>query len=107
MAPGENSDVRMTHALRLVVSRVRFNRSSDHDTATGLLGWVSLVLNGRLRLDGVALRRTHGGGLRLSFPERRDSAGRRHSLVRPLDAQARADIEAQVLAALETEGVRA
>ena len=56
--------------LPLIVTEVRFNRASDHDAATGLLGWVSLVLNGRLQLDGVAVRQTQDGGLRLSFPER-------------------------------------
>lgn len=66
----------------------------------GLLGWVSIAINASLQLDGIALRRTRAGGLVLAFPERRDRAGRRHSLVRPLDDRVRRAIEVQVFEAL-------
>ena len=45
------------------------------------------------------------GVLRLSFPEHADGAGRRHPYVRPLDADARAEVERQVFDALQFAGV--
>ena len=89
----------------LLVTEVRLSRALDQ--SRGLVGWLSFVLNENLRLDGIALRRTREGDLRLSFPERRDSDGRRHPVVRPLDAEARDEIEAQVFQALEAQEVRA
>ena len=87
----------MTDPLR--VELISFSSAAPELKATGLLGWVRCALNGRLELDGLALRRTDGGRFYVSFPERADSAGRRHALVRPLDDEARRDIEAQILAA--------
>lgn len=83
---------------RPVVSGVRL-RPSLGSPPGGLLGWVSCSY-GHLRLDGIALRRTRDGHLTLSYPERRDAAGRRHPVLRPLDDQARREIEEQVFAAL-------
>jgi len=82
----------------LVLSNARLVRfeSGDH----GLLGWASFELYGHVRLDGVAVRRTRDGRLTLAFPERRDATGRRHPVVRPLNDEARREIEQQVFAAL-------
>jgi DNA-binding cell septation regulator SpoVG len=66
----------------------------------GLVGWVGFVLGGIVQVDGVTLRETAAGALRLSFPERRDGRGRRHPIVRPLGDAARREIERQVFAAL-------
>jgi DNA-binding cell septation regulator SpoVG len=79
---------------------VRFIQATSAEAATGLLGYVSCTLNGVLRLDGLALRRTLSGALALSFPVRIDRAGRRHAYIRPLTNEARTTIEAQVFAAL-------
>lgn len=84
---------------RVAVSNVRFVPSSVHDAAEGLEGWVSFRY-GDLLLDGIALRRTREGRWRLSFPERRDRHGRAYPYVRPLDAEARRALEAQVLEAI-------
>ena len=58
----------------------------------------------RLKLDGVAVRRTLSGRLALSFPERRDGNGRSHALVRPFDDATRRAIEVQVFSALARDG---
>ena len=50
----------------------------------GLLGYVSCTY-GRVRLDGISLRRTRAGRLALSFPARRDADGHNHPIIRPLD----------------------
>ena len=82
------------------VTDVRLTRASWPDQQRGLLGWVSLVLDDALALDGVALRRTRDGRRTLSFPARRDREGRQHPYVRPLSTEARSAIERQVLDAL-------
>ena len=90
---------------QLVVSHVRFTAAPDATQETGLLGWLSLVLNGSLQLEGVTLRRTAHGRLALSFPARRDASGRQHAYVQPLDDRARREIERQVFMALGLEEV--
>jgi hypothetical protein len=62
----------------------------------GLLGWVSLEING-LVIDGLALRRTREGRLALSWPAKRDRRGVDHYVVRPIDHKTRIEIERQVL----------
>jgi hypothetical protein len=57
-------------------------------------------VNGAIRVDGVAVRRTLDGRYALSFPGRKASGGRRHFWVRPVTDAARIDIEHQVLAAI-------
>ncbi|MCC7171370.1 MAG: hypothetical protein IT459_13060 [Planctomycetes bacterium] len=89
---------------RLVVSDVAFVMASPTLHATGLLGWARFTIDGRLGLDGVAVRRTRGGRLALSFPERVDAHGRAHAFVRPLDPATRLAIEVQVFDVLAKDG---
>jgi hypothetical protein len=69
-----------------------------------LLGWVTFELDGTLRLDGIALRRTLAGDVRLSDPQRVDRQGREHPYIRPVDDAARREVERQVLQALRVAG---
>ena len=85
------------------MSVVAFTSAPPHKQERGLLGWLSLEI-GPLLLDGVALRQTRRGRPTLSFPVRRDRAGRDHAIVRPIDRTARAAIEREVLAALGLAG---
>lgn len=64
----------------------------DHQR-TGLMGWLAVTVDETLRLDGLALRRTLDGRMTVSFPSRRDSAGREHYYVRPLNVAARLRLE--------------
>lgn len=82
------------------VTGVGFVAASRSDTRTGLLGYVSCVVGDLLLLDGITLRRTADGRLTLSYPARRDSAGRQHPYVRPLDDDARRELERQIFAKL-------
>ena len=86
------------------ITDVRFKEAGIEDVERGLLGWVSCTVNGVLRLDGITVRRTREGHLALSFPARRDTAGRQHAYVRPLGQHVRREIEDKVLHALELEG---
>ena len=88
----------------LRISGLRLSPATAEDSARGLLGFVSFLLNDRVRVDGVAVRRKLDGGLTLAWPARTDTEGRRHPLVRPIDDAARRDLEAQVLAALRMQG---
>ena len=89
--------------MKLLLTDVSFVRGSASERASGLMGFVAVTVDGALRLEGLALRRTVAGNLSLSFPERRDASGERHPLVRPLGDDARIAIEAQVFAALAGE----
>ncbi len=90
------------HPSILILS---FTSASADEQERGLLGWLSLDIDGLLLLDGVALRRTRRGQLALSFPSPTDRRGRRREVVRPLNAQARRTIEAAVLGALDAPEV--
>jgi hypothetical protein len=86
-------------SMRVVVTDVRFSQAGPDKYNGGLLGWVSLTVGG-LRLDGIAVRRTADGRFALSFPARRDAAGRQHPYVLPLDDATQRDLEHQVFAAI-------
>ncbi len=87
----------------LRVSEVRFSPATRADRAAGLMGWITFVLNGALKIDSVTLRRTRDGRLTLSYPSRRDRRGHEHFVIAPLGDEARVEIEKQVLAALDAE----
>ena len=90
----------------VVISNVRFVAASKPEVATGLLGYVSAVVNSTLALDGLTLRRTAEGRLSVSFPSRRDTQGRQWFYLRPLDDAARREIQHQILGALGLEEAR-
>ena len=70
------------------------------DQALGLLAFLRFRVSD-LVLDGVALRRGRDGRLLLSWPQRRDRAGRQHSIVRPAGDAERVALEQAVFDALE------
>ena len=74
-------------------------RATDVEERSGLLGYLR-VASGSLVVEGVTLRRTATGRFALSFPERTDSRGRRHAIVRPVDQAARESIERELLGQL-------
>lgn len=79
----------------MTVTEVMFTPAPD---GHGLLGYVACRVDDLL-LDGLALRRTRGGKLTVTFPCRRDRHGRMHPLVRPVGP----GVEAAILAALAGE----
>ena len=99
----EATEEKATVMSEVRVSNVRLIAAVDRDVASGLVGFVSFVLGGTVRIDGVTLRRGRNGRLSLSFPERRDGQGRAHPILRPLDEAVRIEIERQVFAALAIE----
>ena len=84
----------------IIISEVTFVAARPEQVAYGMLGHVTFVLNGTLKLDGITLRRTREGKPVLSFPCRRDRAGRDHPYMRPLSNGCRATIEQHVFAEL-------
>jgi hypothetical protein len=83
------------------VSAVRFTPADKGLRDTGLLGWASILLDGALRAEGIAVRRTRAGTLTLSFPVKDDGYGRRWQYLRPVNEETRQAIEYQVLEQLE------
>ena len=70
--------------------------STDEEVRTGLLGYLSVTM-GNVVLDGLTLRRTAAGKFAVSFPARTDRHGNRHPIVRPVDDDARRQIEHELL----------
>lgn len=87
-------------ASHCTISNIRYTQTSPEEQRTGLLGWIACTLNGNLHLDGIALRRTMDGELRLSFPARKDSMGTKHFYYHPLHEDARRAIECQIFQTL-------
>ena len=89
----------------LSVSQVAFSPAPELDQVGGLLGWARVTFDAGLAIDGVAVRRTQDGRLRLSLPRRRDGQGRHHCIVSLTSAAARHSVETQVLRELHRQGV--
>jgi DNA-binding cell septation regulator SpoVG len=85
------------------VSAVRVKWAPENVRRSGLLAWLEVVLDDVLELDGLALRRTTSGDLSVTYPTRRDGAGREHTLVRPLGEAMRRAIERQVVEMIDLE----
>jgi hypothetical protein len=83
---------------RIWVTDVRLEPARRRDCAAGLVGFVSCTINGMLRLDGLALRRTRDGRHSITLPRRHG-----HPIVRPLQAAWMRELEAQVFEALGLE----
>jgi hypothetical protein len=88
---------------RPVVSEVRFYCADKTQRGSGLLGWATFLLDGRLRVEGIAIRRTAGGRLALAFPFRDDGYGKRWCYLRPINDETRVAIEEQVLGQLDLD----
>lgn len=84
----------------LAITHISFTTAQPHHRARGHEGWVTFVVAGAIRIDGVRVRRTEDGTLSLSFPARRDRSGHMHSLASPISASARQQIESKVFAGL-------
>lgn len=66
-------------------------------TGGGLIAWVSFIVDGCLRVDGVAVRRTLRGELILTWPSRKDSRGRLHPHVHPVSDILRIRLDAELM----------
>jgi len=82
------------------ISQVEFKAAEPWEVESGLLGWVACKLNSSFLINGLAVRRTMEGKRTLSFPARRDRIGRKHYYLKPLNDEARREVERQVLQAL-------
>ena len=82
------------------IGDVVLTQAPAKDRATGLLAYASFTLDRVLQVDGIAVRRTRDGRLSLSWPNRTDSRGRRHPILRPRNDVARVEIERAFIAAV-------
>lgn len=84
----------------LRITNVRFASAKPEDHDIGLVGYVSATIN-RLRVDGITIHHAADDHhLVLSFPAKKDRAGRKHFYLRPENDEARREIEYQIFAAL-------
>ncbi|MCC7172798.1 MAG: hypothetical protein IT459_20280 [Planctomycetes bacterium] len=82
------------------ISGISFVPAPEHLTASGLVGWVSFLIDDALRADGVGVRRTKHGRFVLSYPLREDAAGKPHYALRPINTATRRLVEERVLGEL-------
>lgn len=82
------------------IGGVSFVPAPERLEASGLVGWVSFLIDDALRADGVTVRRTKRGRYVLSYPLREDAAGKPHYALRPINTATRRLIEARVLGEL-------
>jgi hypothetical protein len=71
---------------------------------SGLYGWLTFELNGAPAFDGVTLRRAGDGTFHVGFPASRNGHGAHGHGVGLLDADARQELERQILAELDRQG---
>ena len=86
------------------VSDVRFVPAKPELRSTGMRGWASCVVDGKLRLDSMSVRRGRDGRYRLAFPTRMDSNCVERAWYLPTDPATTAAIEAAVLAEVRKRG---
>ena len=82
------------------VTEIRFHRAGHRDLRTGLLGFVSFLLDGHVRVDGVTVRETLQGRRVLSFPAKKTPGAADRPYLRPVNNAAREAIEEQILEAI-------
>ncbi len=88
----------------LSVTVTAFTPAQPELRATGLLGFIRLVLNDTVVVDELSLRRTRDGRLVISWPEPRSRGGARR-VVHPRNEDSRLYLEGQVLSILRRRGV--
>lgn len=64
---------------------------------TGIRCFARVAIENTISIDGLTVRRTERGDYVVTWPERKDSAGRLHAIVTILDPKTRADVEHAVL----------
>ena len=89
---------------RIKIDNVHFVDATPREVESGLLGWIRCLLNDSILLDGLTLRRTKDGRLTISYPGRRDAAGKVRHHLRPKDGATRHEIERQIFMALGLRG---
>ncbi len=89
--------------MSLRVSSVRFSPADISLQRTGLLGWCSFLIDGCLRIEGVAVRRTQQGRRTLAYPAKDDGWARRWHYVYPINDATRIAVERQVLAEIDLD----
>ena len=87
----------------LAITDLAFTPAPGSLRATGLIGWVRIVLNDTVVIDGMTIRRTRQGTTVVSWPEPHNRGAARR-VVRPRDEGARAFLEREILSVLRSRG---
>lgn len=89
----------------LHIGEIQIRWASTLERETGLIGFVGLTIEGRIRVDGLTIRRARSGGTYIAYPHRKDRLGRERPWMFPIDDEARVEIERAVAARmLELQG---
>lgn len=92
----------MTEPIR--VDQIRCFPVPQHLRAQGMRCFANIVIDGRLGVDGLVVRRTLAGENVVTWPERRDGQRRPHAIVTVLGVESRRVVEDAVLASARLGG---
>lgn len=95
----------MTATPSLTIRVLQIVAGTPSEMKSGLLAWLSVEIDGTLIVAGITLRRTVDGRHAISFPLRRDPRGNRHTLIAPVDSDARRRIESAILQQLDLDPI--
>ncbi len=87
----------------LYVTHAEVSPAELRDRERGLLGYVQVIVNDMIVLDGLTLRKGVDGRRYLGDPSKGTRSGSRFPYIRPLSEEARQDVQRQVFTALEIE----
>ncbi|MCP4036597.1 MAG: hypothetical protein GY733_06645 [bacterium] len=87
----------------LTVTDAEFAPALARDRDRGLIGYVQVVINDTMVLDGLTLRVSSDGRRYLSYPSKSTRGGSRFPYIRPISERVRQDLQRQVFLALEIE----
>jgi DNA-binding cell septation regulator SpoVG len=71
------------------------------DSADGLLGWASCVVNGVLFVNNIAVRRTEEGQLVLVYPSTRSRRDQKYFYFNPITHEAKRALDEAILGKLQ------
>ena len=83
----------------LKISEIKINLASN-EQYPGLKGFVSFILNGMFRIDGISIRKTEKGKLFLMYPCRTSANNSRFFYVNPICKEAKEAVDTAIFARL-------
>jgi len=76
------------------------NARFEQNRADGIIAWVSLVINRRLFISNIALRRDESGEISITFPAKKRDDQSLYFYHKPINAQCYREIRDAIVSAL-------
>lgn len=86
------------------ITEINFRMASPDEPM--LIAFASCVIDGRLYLNNIAIRRKYDGSIFLNFPRYTTRSGNEFPYYKPINHQTYNDIKSALLDALTIEGIQ-